>query len=89
MAITSSAKKAIRTSARRRSFNLKRKQAIDKALKDIRRLVKQGKIEEAKKLLPAAFKALDKATKTKFLKKNTADRLKSRIAKLVNKNSKK
>lgn len=89
MAITSSAKKAIRASARKRIFNLRRKQGAESVLKDIRRLVKQGKSADAKKLLPAAYKALDKAAKTKYLKKNTVARLKSRVTLLVNKVSKK
>jgi small subunit ribosomal protein S20 len=89
MAITSSAKKAIRSSARKRIFNLRRKQALDATLKSIRRLVKQGSIGEAKKLLPQTYKALDKASKTNYLKKNTAARLKSRITLLLNKVSSK
>ncbi len=40
-------------------------------------------IEEAKKLLPEIYKALDKATKTGVIKKNTAARKKSRITKLI------
>ncbi|HEY4499125.1 MAG TPA: 30S ribosomal protein S20 [Candidatus Paceibacterota bacterium] len=85
MAITSSAKKANRASARKRIFNVRRKQAVDATLKSIQRLVKSGKASDAKKLLPAAYKALDKAAKTNYLKKNTAARLKSRITLLVNK----
>ncbi len=85
MAITSSAKKAIRSSARKQIFNRRRKQAVDNAVKGIRRLVKLGKTADAKKLLPSLYKALDKSMKTKYLKKNTAARLKSRITRLVNK----
>lgn len=85
MAITSSAKKAIRVAARRRVFNLHRKDAIADAIKKIKRLIKEKKIKEAQALLPVAYKALDKATKTKYLKKNTATRKKSRLAKLINK----
>jgi len=45
--------------------------------------VSEKKIEEAKKLLPQVYKVLDKAAKTKLIKKNTASRKKSRIAKLI------
>lgn len=41
--------------------------------------------EEALKLLPQAYKAIDKAAKTNVIKKNTAARKKSRLTKLINK----
>jgi len=41
--------------------------------------------DEAKKLLPQLYKALDKAAKTELTKKNTAARKKSKISKLINK----
>ena len=85
MAITSSAKKAIRSSARKRVFNLRRKNAIDDIVKKIRRLVKEGKRKAASALLPQAYKVIDKAAKTNYLKKNTAARIKSRLTLLVNK----
>jgi len=88
MAITSSAKKAIRASARKRVFNVRHKQEIEAILKNVRRFVKQGKAGDAKKLIPEAYKALDKAAKTGYLKKNAAARLKSRVTLLVNKVSK-
>ena len=51
-------------------------------------LIEQGKKDEAKKLLQEIYKALDKAAKTKTIKKNTASRKKSRISKLLKKASK-
>ena len=85
MAITSSAKKAIRVAARKRVFNLRRKDAIADAVKKIKRLIKEKKVEEAQAFLPTVYKALDKAVKTKYLKKNTAAHKKSRLAKFINK----
>lgn len=85
MAITSSAKKAIRASARKRVFNVRRKNAIVDVVKKIKRLIKEKKTKEAQTLLPLAYQAIDKALKTKYLKKNTAARKKSRLAKLINK----
>ena len=85
MPITSSAKKALRVSEHKQVFNAQRKSAIDQALRGIKKLVKENKVKDAEKLLPSAYKAIDKAVKTKFLKKNTAARLKSRISILVNK----
>ena len=85
MAITSSAKKAIRVAARKRVFTLRRKDAIADAVKKIKRLIKEKKVKEAQAFLPTVYKALDKAVKTKYLKKNTAAHKKSRLAKFINK----
>jgi len=85
MAITKSAKRAIRVSGRRRVKNLLKMKKIRNLLKEVRNLVSQKKIEEAKKLLPQVYKILDKVAKTGLLKKNTAARKKSRITILINK----
>jgi len=85
MAITKSAKRAIRVSGRRRVKNLFKMKKIKNLLKEVRNLVSQKKIEEAKKLLPQVYKILDKAAKTGLLKKNTVARKKSRITILINK----
>lgn len=83
MPITSSAKKALRQDARRRQQNDRVKQGVKRVLKQARDLVLQKKIGEAEKLLPQLFKVLDKAAKVGVIKKNTASRKKSRIAKLL------
>jgi small subunit ribosomal protein S20 len=83
MAITKSAKKALRQSLRRKARNLVYKDKIKNLLKKVRNLVSQKKIEEAKKLLSQVYKALDKAAKKGVIKKNTASRKKSRIAKAI------
>ena len=54
-------------------------------IKQVRTLVEEKKIEEAKKLLPQVYKILDKTAKVGIIKKNTASRKKSRITKLANK----
>lgn len=79
MAITSSAKKALRASAKKRVFNLRTKTSIDAPLKEFKKLVAQKKISEAKALVPSLYKAFDKGAKRKYLKANTAARYKSRI----------
>lgn len=81
MPITTSAKKALRQSIRRREKNLERKTALKSVIKEYKRLVAGGKIEEAQKYLPQVYKKLDKAVKVNLIKKNTASRLKSRLAK--------
>ncbi len=85
MPITSSAKKALRVAERKQVFNARRKGAYEKEIKNIKKLVKANAIKEAEKMIPVAYKAIDKAVKIKFLKKNTAARYKSRITMLVNK----
>lgn len=84
MPITTSAKKALRQSERRRVRNLKQKRALKELVKNYRAAISGGKKDEAKKLLPSVYKALDKAAKRgKILKKNTASRLKSRLTKAL------
>jgi len=85
MAITKSAKKAIRQSAGRQKRNLVYKNKIKKLIKKARALVMAKKNEEAKKILPDIYAALDKAAKVGVIKKNNADRRKSRLAKLIDK----
>lgn len=83
MPITKSAKKALRQSIRRRARNLVYKNKMKRLIKEVRVLVSQKKINEAKNLLPQVYKILDKAAKVGVIKKNTAARKKSRIAKLL------
>lgn len=84
MPITKSAKKALKKEAKRRKRNLAYKNEIKKLKKQIQLNLLQNKIKEAKELLPKFYKTVDKAAKTGVIKKNTADRKKSRITKLVN-----
>ena len=85
MAITKSAKKAIRQSEARREQNLVYKNKIKKLIKEARALVLQKKNNEAKKILPDIYAALDKAAKVGVIKKNNASRRKSRLTKLIDK----
>jgi small subunit ribosomal protein S20 len=87
MPITSSAKKALRQNARRKKSNTVRKEAYKSAVKDFRKSAAGKAIDKAKEQLRAAMKALDKAAKTNAIKKNKASRLKSRLAKALNKAS--
>ena len=86
MPITKSAKKALRQNIKRRQRNIKRKGKVKNLQKKILSLVSEKKIEEAKKVLPQFYQALDKAVKSKTIKKNTASRKKSRVSQLINKN---
>ncbi|MHB8710315.1 MAG: 30S ribosomal protein S20 [Minisyncoccota bacterium] len=80
MAITSSAKKAIRSSARKHIFNLRRKDALHDASKAFSKALAAKDVAGAEKLLPAAYTAIDKARKRGVIKANTANRKKSRLA---------
>jgi small subunit ribosomal protein S20 len=80
MAITSSAKKAIRASAKKRIFNLRRKDAVYTTTKSFLKAVSAKDIAGAEKLLPSAYKAIDKAMKRGVIKANTAAHKKSRLA---------
>jgi len=83
MAITKSAKKALRQSLGRRAGNLVYKNKIKDLVKRARFLISQKKIDEVKALLPQVYKILDKAAKVGVIKKNTASRKKSRLAKAI------
>jgi small subunit ribosomal protein S20 len=83
MAITKSAKKALRQNLKRRARNLQQKGRLKKLLKEAKGLIIQKKAEEAKKLLPKIYKFLYKAAKTGIIKKNTASRKKSRISQAI------
>lgn len=80
MPITSSAKKALRQSVRRRKTNLARQGAYKSAVKEYRTLIGQNKMDEAEAAMKKAMKTLDKAAKANTIKKNKASRLKSRMA---------
>lgn len=78
MAITKSAKKAHRSSLRKKAFNDARKKAVSLALKGVRS-AKKGDVVA----LAAAYKAIDKAAKSGIITKNTAARRKAKVAKML------
>ena len=84
MPIKESAKKALRQNVKRKSRNLVYKNKMKALVKEVGGLISEKKIEEAKKLLPKIYKAMDKAAKVNVIKKNTASRKKAGIAKLIN-----
>ena len=74
MANTSSAKKAIRSSERKRVINVRVKRSFREA-------VKTASTSGSKEDLSKAFQAIDKAAKTNIIHKNTAARYKSTLSK--------
>lgn len=85
MPIKKSAFKALKQSRRNRLRNLQRINKIKMLRKKIQKLLENQQIEEAKKLIPDYYQAVDKALKTKTIKKNKAARLKSRLMAKINK----
>lgn len=83
MPIIKSAKKALRQSEKKRAINTKKKETLLKTIKQYRKLLAAGKIEEAKQYLPALYKTLDKAAKANLVKQNKSSRLKSRLTQLI------
>ena len=79
MAIIKSAKKAIRSSARKRVFNIRTKSTLNNTVKVYRKLVAAKSVKEAEVMLPRVYEAVDKAAKRGVIKKNTAARMKSRL----------
>jgi small subunit ribosomal protein S20 len=79
MAITKNAKKAVRSQARKRVFNLRTKGKLHDTVKAFKDQVIKGNTQEATTLLPSVYKALDKAAKRGVIKPNTASRKKSRL----------
>lgn len=82
MPITKSAKKNIRVSGRKKAVNDRRKKAMKETIKKFEKSAKIDK-KEAEKMLPMAYKAIDKAMKTGIIKKNNASRKKSRLTRIL------
>ena len=81
MPIIKSAKKALRQNIRRRKINAKKKTELKSVIKQFKKLVIEGKKEEAQKYLSQVYKKLDKSAKINLIKKNKASRIKSRLSK--------
>ena len=79
MPITKSAEKALRQNARRRRRNINRFRALNSVIKNYKNNLTKGSVQEINKELSQVYKTLDKAAKTGLIKKNKADRLKSRL----------
>lgn len=88
MAITSSAKKAIRVAERKHVFNLRRKKSLSEATKAVKKAVVAKKPADAEKLLSEAYKAIDKAVKRGIIKANTGNRKKSRLVAAIRRTAK-
>ena len=65
------AKKAIKSSARKRIFNIRTNRTLNSEVKAFRTHISTGKKKEAQALIPTLYKAIDKAAKRGIIKQNT------------------
>ncbi len=84
MPIIKSAKKALRQNKKRKLENLRVKNRMKGQVKKVKSFIGSGKRKEAQENLSKGYKAIDKAAKKGIIKKNTAARKKSRLAKSIN-----
>ena len=81
MAHRSSAFKHIRADKRKRDVSFRRKSAVRTIVKKTKVAIESGNVEEAESLFRRATSSLDKAVSKGVIKKGTANRRKSRLAK--------
>lgn len=79
-----SAKKRVKTSAKKNETNTVVKSSMKTAIKAVEKAVKANDIEAANKNLVTASKRIDKALSSGIVKDNKAARDKSRLTKMVN-----
>ena len=79
-----SAKKRVLTNKRKEEENILVDSRMKNSIKKLEKTIKEGNLEESKKLLDATFKNIDKAQNINIVHKNKAARLKSRLSKSVN-----
>jgi small subunit ribosomal protein S20 len=74
-----SALKRVRQTERRTAVNREGKSRLRHQIRAIRRLLAASDEKGALEILPKTFSVIDKSAKTGIIKKNAADRYKSRI----------
>lgn len=84
MANLTSSKKRIRSNQKKEKRNVSVKSAIKTAIKNVEDAVTKGNMESARTKLSEAVSVLDSAVAKGIVKKNTASREKSHLAKIVN-----
>lgn len=78
---TQTAKKALRQNRKRRLHNRAQRSGLRTAIKKVRTAVETGSSDDAQAQFRSAVKKLDQSAAKKLIHKNTAARLKSRLAK--------
>lgn len=84
MAHSLSAKKRVRQNAKRRVQNRARKSMVKTQIKHFEASLSAGDVDTAKEQYRLLVKKLDKVASTSTMHKNTASRIKSRMARRLN-----
>jgi len=84
MPIKKAAMKALRQAKKRTLRNAKVKEGIEYLRRSVRKELESSNVKDAQETAKALVKKIDKAVQNNVLKKNTASRLKSRLAKKIN-----
>jgi len=84
MPLIKSAKKQMRQNVKRKARNVPVRSKLKTLVKNMKVMIKDGKLEEAVKSLPAVFSTIDTACKKNLIHKNNASRKKSGLAKALN-----
>ncbi|MFP4662654.1 MAG: 30S ribosomal protein S20 [Halanaerobiales bacterium] len=85
MPIIKSAKKRVKTAAKRAERNKEWKEKLKGSIKSFEKLVNEGNAAEAKEQLQETIKVIDKAANRGIIHKNNASRKKARLTKMYNK----
>lgn len=83
MPIKHAAAKALRKTKKATARNRRVKESLKKLIKDGERAIAARELEKARNFISALAQAVDKAAKRNIIKKNRANRIKSRFAKQV------
>jgi small subunit ribosomal protein S20 len=84
MPIIKSAKKRMKQNIKRKARNFPVRSELKTLFKKVLSLIKEGKADEAQKLMPKVYSIIDVACKKQILHPNNAARKKSRIARALN-----
>lgn len=77
--------KDLRQNKRRKENNDRLRNRMKRAIKKFNTLIQEENSDEAKKTLTQVYKILDKSAKKNVIKKQKADRIKSRLTTKLNK----
>ncbi len=83
MANIKSSKKAIKVIAKKTALNHELKAQVKNSIRNCEKAIAENNKEQATKLVNGVQKNIDRATSKGFIKKNTADREKSRLTQKV------
>ncbi|MFW6006372.1 MAG: 30S ribosomal protein S20 [Halanaerobiales bacterium] len=79
-----SAKKRVKTNAKKRKINRKWKDRLKNTIKEYKDLIQDKNIEEAEAYLKETFKVIDKCASKNLIHQNKAARKKSQFTKMLN-----